>query len=67
MSLYKSANAFFLRPKYALGETTKLLSASVLYVTVAGERDIFDFTAVVVTAVKIKDHCVVPAFKLQWF
>ena len=28
-------------------------------VTVAGERDIFDFTPVVVTAVKIEGHCVV--------
>ena len=36
-------------------------------VTVAGERDIFDFTAVAVTALKIEGHCVVPAFKLQWF
>ena len=36
------------------------------YVTVAGERDIFDFTAVVVTAVKTEGHCVVLALKLQW-
>ena len=33
------------------------MDAILIYVTVAGERDIFDFTAVAVTALKNEFHC----------